>query len=340
MGTKKSSLTLWFSLAMTLSAFARGGTLDDWEEKGFNVDLESVATYQNLLIGGLDEGGEVNGSTDLVLQLDTGKAGLWPGGFFKLRGELRYGDAMIRRLGSLSPANNDELFPIKSGHLGDTHGGLTEATFTQFLAPTIGVFAGLLNTLEGDANEFAGNGRNNEAFFNSAFLYSLVAGTTVPSVTLGAGVVLIPNKNILGSIVVLDSEESSLENPFNTNEGTTVSTEWQVQHTLFGRPGKQTAGFTYGFDQDYTVLGTSLRAAVVGALRGVPQPTKRNSWAFYYNAHQYLYWEDGRGWGVFARFGNSDGEVNLIESNAAVGVGGKVCSRVARMTHLAPVTTT
>jgi carbohydrate-selective porin OprB len=61
----------------------------------------------------------------------------------------------------------------------------------------------------------------------------------------------------------------------------------------------------------------------LNAIRGVPQPAKRNSWAFYYSAHQYVHWKDDRGWGVFVRFGTSDGEVNPIDWNAAVGIGGK-----------------
>lgn len=294
------------------------GARGDLAAKGFHVDFESAATYQNLGDGGLNEGGEINGSTDLVLQLDTGKADLWPGGLFKIRLELGYGDSISRRVGSVSPANHDDLFP-----LGDDDGGLTEATFTQFLAPTVGVFAGLLNTLDGDANEIAGSVRSNDSFLNTAFLFSLVAGTTTPSVTLGAGFVFIPNKSIVGSVVVLDSEESSLENPFATSEGTTVATEWQIKHSLFSRPGKQTAGFAYGFQQDFTALGTNLSTAVLNAIRSTPQPTKNNSWAFYYNAHQYVHWENDRGWGVFFRFGVSDGEVNPIDWNMAVGIGGK-----------------
>ena len=57
-------------------------------------------------------------------------------------------------------------------------------------------------------------------------------------------------------------------------------------------------------------------------LTGQGVPSKEESWAIYYNGHQYLSWEDGRGWGLFVRAGVSDDDTNVIDSNVAVGLGG------------------
>jgi porin len=56
------------------------------------------------------------------------------------------------------------------------------------------------------------------------------------------------------------------------------------------------------------------------------QDVEGDDWGFYYNFDQYLFTEAGdptQGWGVFGRFGWSNGEANLFEQFYSVGVGGK-----------------
>jgi porin len=299
-----------------------GGTRNDWSKKGFEVDISSVATYQNLFSGGIDEDEGLLGSTNFVFFLDTHKAGLWPGGLIKLGAQARYGE-IVGGVGSLSPVNNDALLPNEVDHIGETVFGLTELTFTQYLSDKIGVFGGLLDVSSGDNNPFAGNSGSNDHFMNLALSVSLVEFATVPNVTLGAGLIFLPNKNILGSISVLDSEESALNDPFDTNDGTTIATEWHFKTMLGGLPGEQVLGFLYGFNRDYTLIASDFRTALQSSIAGTPLPSRDDSWAYYYNAHQYFKWENDRGWGLFARFGKSDAEVNAIDWNFAVGVGGK-----------------
>jgi len=137
--------------------------------------------------------------------------------------------------------------------------------------------------------------------------------------------VFLPNKNIQAGLLLLDSTESAGEDPFagDSTGGLTLAGEVGIKHTLGGRGGKQTFGFLYGFDRDYTEVGLD-RNALLGNLIGTaPVKTRNDSWALFYNAHQYLQeWGKGRGWGLFARFGISDGEANLIDWNTALGIGG------------------
>ncbi len=85
-----------------------GGIRDEWAESGFTVDLAVTHVTQSVVSGGNEKPGPLiarviedetgNGaSVDMVLKLDTGKAGLWPGGFFKARGEARFGDSVTFR---------------------------------------------------------------------------------------------------------------------------------------------------------------------------------------------------------------------------------------------------
>ncbi len=52
-----------------------GGTRTDWASKGFTTELDFTGTYQNVVDGGFDEADDFVSSADLVLNLDTGKAG-------------------------------------------------------------------------------------------------------------------------------------------------------------------------------------------------------------------------------------------------------------------------
>src|SRR5262249_11618755 len=64
-----------------------GGARDRWAQKGVTIDFDAFYTLQWLADGGTGSGEDLGNtlSGDLVFQLDTGKAGLWPGGFAKMR---------------------------------------------------------------------------------------------------------------------------------------------------------------------------------------------------------------------------------------------------------------
>ncbi len=299
-----------------------GGTRTDWASKGFTTDLDFTGIYQNVVDGGFDEADDFISSADLVFNLDTGKAGLWPGGFFKTRVETRFGESVNSQAGTLQPVNADALFPAVSGRVDQDVWGITELTFTQFLSPEFGVILGLINGMGGDANELAGSPGSDDRFLNSAFRYSVIGATIpggAPMVTLGAGAIFIPNEWIFGSVMVMDTEESSGFNPFDTNEGTTLATEWTIKHELAGQSGGQVIGLLYSFDNDFLAIGSDPRDNIPST--GAP-PTDDDVLAFYYNVYQYIWSEGDRKWGVFGRFGITDGE-GVFDWDMSVGLGGK-----------------
>jgi porin len=58
---------------------------------------------------------------------------------------------------------------------------------------------------------------------------------------------------------------------------------------------------------------------------GVAPSVEDSSWAFYYNFDQFLVTEAGdpsQGWGVFGRFGVSDGDANYVHRFYSAGLGG------------------
>lgn len=282
---------------------------------GVNGPLFDVASDEN------DIGNTVSG--ELVLELDTSAAGLWQGGFFNFRLDARAGRSILQRAGSVSAVDNDALFPNVVDEFDDEALAVTDLSYTQYLGKRVGFFGGLLDSAEGDENAIAGSALSNAHFLNSALLYSLVEDATVPNASLGGGVLLDWSETLYGSFSVFGTEETAGEDPFDHTEGTTFSMEWTLHHSFGELGGAQTIGMLYGIDASRLAIATDPRQLLAIVLAGLPIPdTDDDTWAFYYNGHQYVRGDESDGWGVFARFGVSDGDPNPVEWTAAAGVGG------------------
>jgi porin len=320
-----------------------GGIRNDMAEHGVTLDLDATHVTQHVASGGYDgsllsrfPGNRISQTLpslpetasdamfNMLIKIDTGKAGLWPGGFLTVRGEGRVGDSLGIRPGGLMPVNGDALSPHVPGHENQDVLALTELTYAQFMSEQFGVAFGLVNTADGDKNEFAGSLRSRSHFMNVGMRLSPVIGAAVPLLSdLGATAVFLPNNNITGTAGFINAEETSGYNPFERDNGTTFLTEWQIKHTLAGLPGKQTAGFVYGFDRKKLDFGTAPHYQLASLLRtGDAVRTNADTWALYYNAHQYIQGDSKGGWGPFVRAGVSDGHPNPIKWSVAFGLGG------------------
>ena len=310
-----------------------GGKRDAWASNGLSAELDATYTFEAVAGGGLhgavfdalsnedDMGNTFSGN--LGLELDTGKAGLWQGGFFNFGVEGRAGRSVLQRAGTVSAVDNDALFPNVVDDFDENTLAVTELTATQYAGDSIAIFAGLLNTAEGDANELAGSALSNEHFLNSAMLYSLVEDATIPNVSLGGGISYEPNAIVAGSFSVFGTSESAGKDPFDAWHGTTFSTEWTLSHSLATHGGAQTFGAVYGIDARRTDIAADPRTVIAAVLQGSPVPnTDADTWALYYNAHQFVQGDADEGWGLFIRLGVSDGDPNVVRWNAAAGVGG------------------
>ena len=313
----------------TGSFFERSTLTGDWNgvrqglaNHGLQADFKVVTTYQNLFDGGIDSDDGFVSTQNLLIQLDTGKADLWEGGLLKIRVESRVGES-LDSVGSYSPTNANALFPSDVDRVNEETIGITELVYTQFLTPKFGIQAGLMNTLTSNANELAGSLENTSRFMNASFLLSLPELQTVPSSTLGAALIFIPAEWLLGSVIILDTEESATKNPFKTSKGSTLGTEWKVKYQPAGLPGAQTFGFLYAFDNEFTTLDQDARASFpLGDPLSNSAKKSSDSWAFYHNAHQYLQYQEGRGWGVFSRFSFADNDTNPIDWTVSAGISG------------------
>lgn len=279
---------------------------------------------------GVDDG-EYLGSWEFELKLDFAKMGLWPGGFVFMRTEQQYGHGINAQSGVLLPQNVDSITPVP---------GIDEVTIphlymVQFLAEKIAVIFGKLDTTTGDANEFA-HIVGDERFLGMAFAFNPVTARTVPYSPLGAGLLVLPTKDLQISLSVLDTEGTPGTSGFDTafDGATTWAAEARLTTHFCGKLGHQTLGGTYAAG-DFVELSQPLRAYIPTS--GVGFNKSGESWSVYWNFDQYL-WnptiasadpksgpqvDPTRGVGVFGRIGFADEETNPIAQFYSFGVGGK-----------------
>jgi porin len=324
-----------------------GGLRDAMGKKGVVLDLDLLLTPQAVLSGGHDTGSSFWGNAEYTLNVDTGKAGLWPGGFLKLSANTSFGGSVIEDSGSLVPVNIATLVPKPN----DPSTGLMNATFMQFLSTKFGLVVGKIDTLDAAAGEFAGNYRTQ--FLNTGLVLPMSLAL-VPISAYGGGLIVLPWPNVVLSALALDPSGTPTENDVSKafDDGVMLLVSGQVTITPFGRRGTQRLGVMWSnkdhvsLSQDPSNVGHFLATASFPRLgdpgrlltrfleRFFPQllvpvqPANKESstWAMFYGFDQYLWHPGGdktRGIGLFFNFGASDGEANPVKYSYSMGIGGK-----------------
>ena len=116
------------------------GYRDDLAKHGVTLDVDYLQILQGVMSGGLENAVGYWGSVDYRLDVDTGKLGLWPGGFLNVHAMSSYGTSVNAQAGALVPVNGAALFPAVAIDQPTT--ALMKLTFTQFLTPWLGLFIG------------------------------------------------------------------------------------------------------------------------------------------------------------------------------------------------------
>ena len=289
---------------------------------GVQLDVDNVHTFQSVSGGGLDSTSRYLGNAEIVLKLDSQKMGLWPGGFLLVRGEAPFGTGVNLATGALLPVNTR---PILSSPANDEM-VLSHVVFTQFLSEKFAVALGKLDTSGGDANEFA-HGRGDEKFMNLAFSLNPVALRTVPYSTLGVALVFLPTKDLIMSFSAIDTEGVTTRTGFDTlfKDGTTLASEARLTVKPYGLTGHQLISFLWS-NKDFTTLSQDPRTLIGNVLLGTTPKKESGSWGFMYNFDQYFYQDKQdptQGFGIFGRFGISDGKANPIHQFYSFGFGGR-----------------
>lgn len=284
---------------------------------GITFSTNVTQFYFGNVSGGVDQTGRYSGHGDYVANIDFGKLGVQEGLFLKLRSEHRFGSSIAPATGAVLPPTLASDLPVSDSR--DRY--LTNVLFTQMFSEQFGVYAGKLDTLDGDTNAYAG-GRGITQFSNTAFIATPIVLRGIPYSSLGCGMVILKDREPLLNLLVMNPTDTADSAGFDElfAEGVVVSTELRVPTDLMGKPGHQLFGATWSsrdyvsFDQDPRII-----------LPNVAVARTSGTWAFNWNTDQAL-WVDSsdptRHWGYFARAGIADDSNNPIGYFLSGGLGG------------------
>lgn len=304
-----------------------GGLRNTLAAKGVTFDSNLVVTGQGVVDGGINHDWEVGGRGGILFKADTGKLGLWPGGFLTVELEGNFGKAVNLKNGGLAAINTNQIFPMP----GNQELNLPALNFTQFLSEYVGVAFGKMDTSSGDMNEFA-HGKGDSQFMNLAFNLNPALMMAVPYSTLGTGLVILPAKDPNAAIItlsVLSANGKANTSGFEDLSGDklTYNVEGRVRTNFFGLTGHQLVGGLYS-NKNFTSIDQ--RLTLMPGSNSIAEKT--DSWAVYYNFDQFLYETvkgSGKGFGIFGRFAATDGNPNPINYFYSLGFAslGAIASR-------------
>ncbi|HWS78947.1 MAG TPA: carbohydrate porin [Thermomonas sp.] len=322
-----------------------GGARDDLAKKGFVFDQDIYWTPQAIISGGKNETGGNWGNAVTSMHLDTAKAGMWKGGYFKLKAVTSFGHSIYRDTGALVPPNEAWALPTLEE---DT--GLQELSFLQLLSPKFGVIVGKID-MSVTPNVFYGDYRT--GFANTSLNLPL-ASALVPLSAFGAGLIYLPNHEVHLTGMLLDPSGTIKSNNLGDafDDGVMALGTIDVKTKFFGRPGHQNVLLSWSNKERVSLVqdpsnlaslflaekfprlgdpGPVLReiiAARAPELLVPTQPlnTEDSTWAAVYSFEQFLWQpkdDHAHGVGMFFSAGVSDGRANPIKNSFTLGLGGK-----------------
>lgn len=198
-------------------------------DKGIQLDVDWTQYVQSIVSGGVETTTQYGGHLDYLLRLDLMRMNVLPGALVTIRAETRYGNSINGQSGAILPVNTMALFPLTEELDETVPITITALNYTQFLSEHFAVFAGKIDTLDADLNEFA-SGRGKSQFMNANFLFDSVVALRLPYSTLGAGMVWLPTPNIKVSSSVINTADSSTTSGFDDfGKGASWSTEANFQ---------------------------------------------------------------------------------------------------------------
>ncbi len=292
------------------------GARNTWADSGFTFNADNTSFFFGNTTGGSSQQLLGSGHGDYVLNFDGEKLGIADDTYLKIRAEHRYGQEVVNNVGCfISPTLLSDLPVFGSDQL-----YLTNVLLTRVINDSVEIYAGKMDTLDGDKNAFA-HARGKTQFSNMAFVFNPIVGATVPYSTLGAGMAFTRNGEALAMITVLNASDTTNTSGFSQlfNDGMLLSANVRLPTELLGLPGHQFLGGTWN-SQHYS----NLREAYI-AYPNITIPTTRGSWSLFWNFDQSLVVDDNdpsRSWGPFGRAGIADKDTSPVAWFLSFGLGG------------------
>jgi len=320
-----------------------GGLRTDLARHGFFFDLYTTSAYQDVASGGLKTGNTSIQNTQLSINVDTGRAGLWPGGIFHVSLESRYGSSSPQNtftVGSSVPQYTGLAFPGPYF----VHDVLpTEYFLLQSLTPKFAVILGKANVLIHADQTFFGNDYK-YYFANLNFNKNPIALNFYNTSSLAAIGVWTPSQRITVSAGVYDPNSQANNLATKAFDRVNIYGITIFSYKIGGLPGQSWAQYNWtnkpkiDLTSPFGQLSPSQVPQAVGVLLGTPSSQvlplnyKGMSWVTIGNFAQYLCVKDHpgavaeklgsgqplRGVGLLGRIGYAPKETNPITRDASV----------------------
>ncbi len=320
-----------------------GGLRTDLARHGFFFDLYSMSAYQDVASGGLKTGNAFIQNTQLSINVDTGRAGLWSGGVFHVTLESRYG--------SFSPQNTLTVGATAPQYTGLTFPGPffahnvlpTEYFLVQALTPKFSIVLGKLNVLNLADPTFFGNSYK-YYFANLNFNKNPMALNFYNTTSLAAVGVWTPSKPLTLAAGVFDPNSEANNLATKAFDRVNIYGFVILSYSIGGLPGRSWAQFNWtnkpkiDLEAPFGQLPSGANSEAVGVLLGVSPSQalsinyRSTSWVTIGNFSQYLFVKDHSaaiaeklgsghplsGIGVFGRIGYAPEETNPITRDGSV----------------------
>ena len=286
-------------------------------ENGVQLTNNVTSFYFGNTRGGTDREFRFGGHGDYLANFDINKMGGPQGQFLQIRAEHKYGESLAGTTGTFLPPTIASDLPVTNSE----NIYITNFLFTQALSESFALYAGKLDTLDGDMNAFA-HGRGIRQFSNAAFVVNPIGLRTVAYSTLGTGFAILSDRKPIYNFLVLNARDTTTSDGLSElfADGAVISQELRLPTNFMGKPGHQLFGAIWS-SRDFVALEQS--PFVV--LPNVPIARESGSWALTYNFDQYLVVDpcnSENGWGIFGRAGIADPETNPIDYFLSLGIGG------------------
>ena len=320
-----------------------GGLRTDLARHGFFFDLYSTSAYQDVASGGLKTGSAFIQNSQLSINVDTGRAGLWPGGIFHVTLEARNGSSSPQNTftaGSTVPQYTGLAFPGPFF----VHDVLpTEYFLLQSLTPKFAVILGKANVLTHADQTFFGNSYKYD-FANLNFNKNPMALNFYNTSSLAAIGVWTPSQRVTVSAGVYDPNSQANNLATKAFDRVNIYGITIFSYKIGGLPGQSWAQYNWtnkpkiDLTSQFGQLSPSQAPQAVGVLLGTPSTQalpinyKGKSWVTIGNVSQYLFVKDHpgavaeklgsgqslRGVGLLGRIGYAPEETNPITRDASV----------------------
>jgi len=319
-----------------------GGVRTELARRGYFFDLYSTSAYQDVASGGLKNGSAFMQNTQLSINVDTGRAGLWSGGLFHVTLESRNGSSPQKTftVGSVVPQYTGLTVP---GPFFTDDFLPTEYFLVQSLRPKVSVLLGKINVLNICDRTLFGNSYK-DTFANVNFLKNPMALNFYNTTALAVVGVWTPTKwvTIAGGVLDPNSKANNLSS--GAFDKANIYAASIFSYKLGDLPGQSWAQFNWTNKSKIDLaepFGPLLPEAIpqaVGVLVGSPSTEslpinfKSESWVTVENFSQYLSVKDDpetvaqklisgqtlRGVGVFGRVGYAPEKTNPITRDASI----------------------